>query len=97
MISSYRDNIKKMSALSKDYPDTPIERTVWWTEYVLRHKGAQHLRTAAVDLEWYQYLLLDVIAFILILTLIVVFILYYLLKILFSYLYKKTKNKSKTE
>jgi len=35
---------------------------VYWTEYVIRHKGAPHLRSALQDLAWYQYLLLDVIA-----------------------------------
>jgi glucuronosyltransferase len=34
---------------------------VYWTEYVIRHKGAPHLRSAALDLAWYQYFLLDVI------------------------------------
>jgi glucuronosyltransferase len=35
---------------------------VFWTEYVIRHKGAPHMRSAALDLTWYQYFLLDVIA-----------------------------------
>jgi glucuronosyltransferase len=35
---------------------------VFWTEYVIRHKGAAHMRSAALDLTWYQYFLLDVIA-----------------------------------
>ena len=35
---------------------------MYWTEYVIRHKGAPHLRSGALDLTWYQYLLLDVIA-----------------------------------
>jgi glucuronosyltransferase len=35
---------------------------VFWTEYVIRHKGAPHMRSAVLDLAWYQYFLLDVIA-----------------------------------
>jgi len=35
---------------------------VYWTEYVIHHKGAPHLRSAELDLAWYQYFLLDVIA-----------------------------------
>jgi glucuronosyltransferase len=35
---------------------------VFWTEYVIRHKGAPHMRSAVLDLTWYQYFLLDVIA-----------------------------------
>lgn len=44
---------------------SPKDTAVFWTEYVLRHKGADHLKTASTQLEWYQYLLLDVIAFVL--------------------------------
>lgn len=46
-----------------DRPQTPQQALVYWTEYVIRHQGAPHLRVAAVDLNWYQYLLLDVFAF----------------------------------
>lgn len=41
---------------------SPLDTAVYWTEYVIRHKGAPHLRTAAVDMPWYEYLLLDVLA-----------------------------------
>ncbi|XP_059480751.1 UDP-glycosyltransferase UGT5-like isoform X2 [Neocloeon triangulifer] len=57
--------LKKAKDLQKrvwDQPQTPLERAVFWTEYVLRHNGAPHLRSAAVDLEWYQVHLLDVYA-----------------------------------
>ncbi|PSN48144.1 UDP-glucuronosyltransferase 1-7 [Blattella germanica] len=39
-----------------------METAVFWTEYVIRHKGAPHMRSAAINLTWYQYYLLDVIA-----------------------------------
>ncbi|XP_068085753.1 UDP-glucosyltransferase 2-like [Anabrus simplex] len=59
---SYAKNMRDLSARFRDQPESPMERAVYWCEYVLRHKGAHHLRSAAVDLTWYQYLLLDVIA-----------------------------------
>lgn len=44
---------------------SPLDTAVYWIEYVIRHKGAPHLRSVAADLPWYQYLLLDVaIAFV---------------------------------
>ncbi|KAJ9587485.1 hypothetical protein L9F63_028263, partial [Diploptera punctata] len=75
--SSFRNNAKQLSKLSRDEQESSIERTIWWAEYVLRHKGAKHLRSAALDLHWYQYLLLDVAAFLLISALFVIFIVYY--------------------
>ena len=59
---SYRQNAQKLSRLFRDRPQTPLETAIFWTEYVIRHGGAPHLRSAALDLTWYQYLLLDVIA-----------------------------------
>nr|CAD7591386.1 unnamed protein product [Timema genevievae] len=58
----YRENAKLRSKLFHDRPTTAMETAVFWTEYVARHKGAPHLRSAALDLYWFQYYLLDVIA-----------------------------------
>ena len=43
---------------------TPLESAVYWIEYTIRTKGAHHLRPAAHDLYWWQYLMLDAIALI---------------------------------
>lgn len=61
----YGDQIKKLADLCEDQPMTGLERAVWWSEYVLRHKGAPHLRSPYLDIPWYQYYLLDVYAAIL--------------------------------
>ncbi|XP_049963571.1 UDP-glucosyltransferase 2-like [Schistocerca serialis cubense] len=58
----YRDRARRLSALFRDRPRPPLEEAVYWVEYVLRHQGAPHLRSAALDLSWYRYLLLDVAA-----------------------------------
>ncbi|KAF2902531.1 hypothetical protein ILUMI_03654 [Ignelater luminosus] len=60
---SYRNRVKELAELAKDQPMTGLERAVWWTEYVLRHKGTKHLRSPALDIPSYQYYLLDVIGF----------------------------------
>ncbi|KAM6948215.1 UDP-glucuronosyltransferase 1A1-like [Aplochiton taeniatus] len=57
----YKDNVVKLSALHKDRPIDPLDLSVFWTEFVMRHKGARHLRSAALDLNWFQYYSLDVI------------------------------------
>uniref|UniRef100_A0A8D9ARR1 UDP-glucuronosyltransferase 2B14 n=1 Tax=Cacopsylla melanoneura TaxID=428564 RepID=A0A8D9ARR1_9HEMI len=59
----YSQNMAYYSALSKDTPMSPKEKSVWWIEYVLRHKGVAHLHSGAADLSIVQYYLLDVIAF----------------------------------
>ncbi|XP_067012668.2 UDP-glycosyltransferase UGT5 [Anabrus simplex] len=63
---SYQEKVKWLSALFRDQQQSPLEKAVYWTEYVLRHNGAPHLRSAALDLYWYQYYLLDVLAVLLV-------------------------------
>uniref|UniRef100_A0A3B1K483 UDP-glucuronosyltransferase n=1 Tax=Astyanax mexicanus TaxID=7994 RepID=A0A3B1K483_ASTMX len=60
---SYKEKMMKLSAIHKDRPVEPLDLAVFWTEFVMRHKGAQHLRPAAHDLNWVQYHSLDVIGF----------------------------------
>ncbi|XP_072050023.1 UDP-glucuronosyltransferase 2A1-like [Amphiura filiformis] len=59
---SYKKNATRLSAIFRDSPRTPIEVAADWIEYVIRHGGAKHLRSAALDLNIFQYLLIDVIA-----------------------------------
>ncbi|KAF3698999.1 UDP-glucuronosyltransferase 1-1 [Channa argus] len=57
----YKDNVLKLSALHKDRPLDPLDLSVYWTEFVMRHKGAKHLKSAVHELNWFQYYCLDVI------------------------------------
>ncbi|CAD0205779.1 unnamed protein product [Chrysodeixis includens] len=58
---SYRKNIVKLRKLLTDEVQTPLERAVWWTEYVLRHGGAKHLRSPAANISWAEYLELELV------------------------------------
>ncbi|XP_061001242.1 UDP-glucuronosyltransferase 2B17-like isoform X2 [Dama dama] len=62
---SYKQNVMWLSTIQRDQPMKPLDRAVFWIEFVMRHKGAQHLRPAIHDLTWYQYHSLDVIGFLL--------------------------------
>jgi len=76
-------NAKIASDKFKDRPMSPAESVVYWTEYVIRHKGAPHLKSHALNLTWYQYLLLDVIFVIFIFITFAIFITYKLLKMIY--------------
>ncbi|KAF9423654.1 hypothetical protein HW555_000980 [Spodoptera exigua] len=58
---SYRENIAKLRRIFQDEPMPPLERAVWWTEYVLRHGGARHLRGPAANMSWAEYLELELV------------------------------------
>lgn len=73
---SYKENALKLSKIQHDQPVKPLDRAVFWIEFVMRHKGAKHLRPAAHHLTWYQYHSLDVLAFLFTCTATIVFILF---------------------
>ncbi|XP_044124049.1 UDP-glucuronosyltransferase 2A1 isoform X5 [Neovison vison] len=62
---SYKQNATRLSRIHHDQPVKPLDRAVFWIEFVMRHKGAKHLRPAAHNLTWFQYHSLDVIGFLL--------------------------------
>ncbi|XP_051479781.1 UDP-glucuronosyltransferase 1A1-like isoform X21 [Apus apus] len=70
----YKENIQRLSDLHLDRPIHPLDLAVHWVEFVMRHKGAPHLRPAAHDLNWIQYHSLDVMAFLLAVVLLSLFI-----------------------
>jgi len=56
----FHENAQRLSRIFRDQRLTPLQQAVYWTEYVNRDKGAPHLRSAVLNLVWYQYFLLDV-------------------------------------
>lgn len=75
----------------------PMEKVIWWIEYVLRHNGTSIMRSSSLDLNFFQYLLLDVVAFLIIViifTAVLVFKLIALAKLGLNYIiYRKKKSK----
>lgn len=86
-----------MSSIFNDRPIKTLDKAVYWVEYVIRHKGAHHLRTAAVELEWYQYYSLDVMVFLISLIMLFMSISYLITKrimiAVFNLLFKLKKIK----
>jgi len=90
---SFKENASKMSILLKDYIQHPAERAAYWVEYVIRHKGAPHLKSAADELNFFQYFLLDVIGLFLVLILIFIFVGYLIIKAFFRLVFKRDNKK----
>ncbi|XP_055608294.1 UDP-glucosyltransferase 2-like [Uranotaenia lowii] len=83
--SQIQSKMKKRSALLKDQPEKPIDRALWWIEWVLRHPHSNHLRSPLLKLNYLAKNNLDVFS---LLTTIIV--------IVFIAGYKCLKNTRKT-
>ncbi|XP_018561499.1 UDP-glucuronosyltransferase 2B7-like [Anoplophora glabripennis] len=93
----YRDGVKKIKQLILDEPMTGLEKAVWWTEYVIRNKGAKHLRNPTADLPFYQYFLLDVLGFLFLIVILIVTALVLAVKKISNLLWKLCSEKAKTQ
>uniref|UniRef100_A0A669B556 Uncharacterized protein n=1 Tax=Oreochromis niloticus TaxID=8128 RepID=A0A669B556_ORENI len=62
---SYREKMKELSSIQRDQPMKPLDRAMFWIEFVMRHKGAAHLRTESYKMSRIQYYSIDVAAFLL--------------------------------
>uniref|UniRef100_A0A3P9MPJ8 UDP-glucuronosyltransferase n=1 Tax=Oryzias latipes TaxID=8090 RepID=A0A3P9MPJ8_ORYLA len=60
---SYRMNIQRLSRLHRDQPVKPMDKALFWIEFVMRHKGAAHLVTESNKMPWYSCYSVDVVAF----------------------------------
>jgi len=78
---SYKERVAKASEIFRSQPQGPVERATFWIEHVCRF-GGDHLRSAGNDLPLYSYLMLDILAFILIILHILAYLLYRLLKLI---------------
>ncbi|KAJ8954701.1 hypothetical protein NQ318_011394 [Aromia moschata] len=61
----YRQTAKTRSKIMHDQPVKQMDEAMFWIEYVIRHKGAPHLRSPGLNLRWYQLHLVDVALFVL--------------------------------
>ena len=97
LISRFKSKAMRISRLLKDSPRTPLEKTGDWIEYVLRHGGARHLRAQVFNIPWYQYYLLDVIAFLVAITALVVIVIWLICRCFCRVCCNKSDAKSKRE
>lgn len=75
---------------------SPMDTAIYWIEYVAKYKGAPFMRPSVTDMPFYQYLLLDVIGFLLLIVIVcfyVFIIIFRLIKLFLNRIFKKTESK----
>jgi glucuronosyltransferase len=77
----------------RDRPMNARETAAYWVEYVIRHRGAPHLRSPAADLNFLQRNSIDVVA----LLFAIIYVVFKLITKAFKYLAAKMCKSSKNE
>ena len=72
----YQQAATRLSDLILDQPQHPLDRAVWWLEYLLRHPGNPGMLSPTHKLYWFQYFLLDILSVVLFVLLLLSFMMY---------------------
>lgn len=57
---SYMEKMKIRSAKFRDQPQKPLDRAIWWIEFVLRNPSPEHFRSPVLDLGFFRSNLYDI-------------------------------------
>ncbi|XP_039443467.1 UDP-glycosyltransferase UGT5-like [Culex pipiens pallens] len=90
---SYTKTAQLISQRFRDRPLTAQQTAVYWVDYVIRHGGAPHLRSPAMDLSLLQYKLLDVYVVLLAIIMLIASLNFYIAKVILRKLFKSKKAK----
>lgn len=88
---AYNSRAKEIALLFNDNLVHPMEEAIFWIEYVMRSKGAKHLKSYAVNMSWISYLLLDVFA----LPIAIIILTYFLIKVILQQIFQKKNIQTK--
>lgn len=93
----YKEQVQEIKRLAYDSPMKPLDTVVWWIEYAIRNRGAKHLKYKRTKVPFYQYYLLDIIAFHFFVILFLVWGLKKLFKTIFGWVTKSHNNQTKVK
>lgn len=68
------NNMQERSKLYRDQPMKPLEKAIWWVEFVIRNPNATHLRSPALNMNFFVAHSLDVLVVLLIVPILFLFI-----------------------
>ncbi|XP_056144824.1 UDP-glucuronosyltransferase 2A2-like [Lampris incognitus] len=91
---SYRENMQSLSRIHRDRPVKPLDLAMFWIEFVMRHKGAPHLRTESYKMSTIQYFSIDVVAFLLAVVLLIAIVFISVMKFLWRMVFSRRKMKN---
>ncbi|XP_059155309.1 UDP-glucuronosyltransferase 3A1-like [Physella acuta] len=94
--SKYKGNIEKASKLFKELYKVPSKEAAYWIDHVMKY-GGDYIRSSGQEMPLYQFLLLDVIAFITFVS--TSLFIFFIVTVMFGYklLLKYRKYKTKLE
>ena len=88
-----QEALERVHRLYTDREKKPVEKAVWWIEYVCRHQGADILQSIGENVPFHQYHHLDIVLFVISILLLLVAILVFTCKLCCQCCCKEKKTK----
>ena len=88
-----QEALERVHSLYTDREMKPVEKAVWWIEYVCRHQGADILQSIGENVPFYQYHHLDIVLFVISILLLLVAILVFTCRLFCRCCCRKKKTK----
>ena len=88
-----QEALERVHRLYTDREKKPVEKAVWWIEYVCRHQGADILQSIGENVPFYQYHHLDIVLFVISILLLLVAILVFTCRLFCRCCCRKKKTK----
>lgn len=92
----YTTNAKKLSIVINDQKEKPLERAIWWIEWVLRYPQINTLKSPVNTLGYIVGNSLDVISFATVFFILQIFVLYKFLYLVFRLVFAQRQFKQIT-
>ena len=89
----YTENAIKYGSVLNDQITRPLDRAIWWIEHIMRHPFMYQGKSPVHKLYWFQYFLLDVIAF----YLFIIYIVFKIIKFIVCKLCCSSSQKAKND
>ncbi|KAJ8982534.1 hypothetical protein NQ317_018575 [Molorchus minor] len=91
--AQYSHLTKEYSSRMRDQPQTPLQRAVFWAEYVIRHKDAAHfLSPKSRDMSLFVSSSTDVILFLAVVLIVSLFVICTVVRKMYGCLFRSTKK-----
>ena len=94
--ASYRAAIGKASAILRDRPMNGLETVTFWVEHVMKF-GAAHLRSHGQDMAAYEFFMLDIMAFLLLLLVVTILVVWKSTQLICGFITGGIQCKKKTQ
>ena len=89
-----RKTVLDVSERFRDRPMSPLDTAIFWVEYIIHH-GSDSLRSAALDLSWWQIELLDVYCLLLLIVALSIFTIIIVIRFIIKKVTKTNRPKVK--